>query len=271
MIRFENVSKCYGGGKIDTSAVLADINIIIATGQFVCILGPSGCGKTTLLNLVAGFIRPSGGRIRFNGAPVTKPGPDRGVVFQDANLFPWLTVRENVAFGLRQKRPRRNSCAEIADRYLERVGMREHANAYPHTLSGGMRQRTAIARVLALEPEALLMDEPFSSLDTNTREHLQDELIRIWGSERRTLVYVTHSVTEAAYLADRVIVMGPAPRNVHADIPIALARPRERSSEEVRRVITVLRNVLDELPCCIPPEHRSSRSTHILSSLPASR
>ncbi|MFZ0612988.1 MAG: ABC transporter ATP-binding protein, partial [Desulfobacterales bacterium] len=206
---------------------------------------------TTLLNLIAGFIRPSRGRVLFDDAPVTGPGPDRGVVFQDANLFPWLTVRENVAFGLRLNGSKKIGVADMTTNYLSMVGMQRHAANYPHMLSGGMKQRVAIARVLALNPRALLMDEPFSSLDANSRERLQDELLRIWQTDRRTLVYVTHSVEEAAYLADRVIIMGPSPNNIIDDIALPLNRPRNRSSAELHDSTMLLRSALDALPCCI--------------------
>lgn len=245
MIRIENVSKSYRHNGSISPVILCDINLAIPEGQFVCILGPSGCGKTTLLNLIAGFIKPSGGQILFNGMPVTGPGPDRGVVFQDSNLFPWLSARKNVEFGLRQLGLDRTACTIKAQKYLDLVGMRAHADTFPHTLSGGMRQRVAIARALALEPKALLMDEPFSNLDANAREHHQDEVLRIWQNRQRTMLYVTHSVEEAAYLADRVIVMGPTPNNVRGDMTLSHKRPRRRSSPELRALSACLRSSLD--------------------------
>jgi NitT/TauT family transport system ATP-binding protein len=251
VIQVENVSKNYRSNGDRTANILQGVSLKIPEGEFVCILGPSGCGKTTLLNLIAGFIKPSSGTILFNGGDVSGPGPERGVVFQDATLFPWLTVRQNVEFGLRQQGISHEVRGRTATGYLDLVGMAGHADAYPHTLSGGMRQRTAIARVLALEPEALLMDEPFSSLDANAREHLQDELLRIWQHRRRTLIYITHSVEEAAYLADRVIVMGPAPDNIRRDIALSPNRIRERTSDAIRETITELRTALDALPCCV--------------------
>lgn len=258
MIRIENISKRYRNNGRESATILSDVNLTISEGQFVCLLGPSGCGKTTLLNLVAGFIKPSQGRILFNNARVTGPGPERGVVFQDPTLFPWLTVRQNVEFGLRQRGLSNNDRTKTATEYLHLVGMAPHANDYPHTLSGGMRQRIAIARVLALEPQALLMDEPFSSLDVNSREHLQDELLRVWDAHRRTLLYVTHSVEEAVYLADRVIIMGPAPKSIYGDIILPLKRPRKRLSAEFHSAIASLRTSLDALPCCIKPSEEKS-------------
>lgn len=256
MIRIENISKKYRHNGRESTTILLDINLTISEGQFVCLLGPSGCGKTTLLNLVAGFIKPSQGRILFNGACVSGPGPERGVVFQDATLFPWLTVRQNVEFGLRQRGMNNNDRKKAAAQYLHLVGMAPHADDYPHTLSGGMRQRISIARVLALEPQALLMDEPFSSLDVNSREHLQDELLRIWDTHRCTLLYVTHSVEEAVYLADRVIMMGPAPKSIYGDIILSMKRPRKRLSTEFHNTIASLRTSLNELPCCIKPSDK---------------
>lgn len=253
MICFEKVSKKYRQNGHESGLVLKDIDFSVHKEQFVCILGPSGCGKTTLLNLVAGFVAPSSGRILFNNAPVMEPGPERGVVFQDATLFPWLNVRKNVEFGLRQQGLKASACSEKASMYLDLIDMADHASVYPYALSGGMRQRVAIARVLALEPKALLMDEPFSALDANTREHLQDELLNIWTEHRHTVVYVTHSVEEAAYLADRVIIMGPAPANIREDIRLNIKRPRRRSSRELHDAKSMLRRCLDALPCCMKP------------------
>ncbi len=249
MIRLENISKWYSHKDKRLKPVLADVSLTIPEGQFICILGPSGCGKTTLLNLVAGFIKPSKGFVYINGMPVEGPGPERGVVFQDANLFPWLTVKKNVEFALRRRGVKRHFLAETADEYLHLTGMSHHKDVFPHMLSGGMRQRTAISRVLSLEPKVLLMDEPFSSLDVNSRERLQDELLKIWESRQRTLVYITHSVEEAAYLGDRVIVMGPCPGNLKSDILLHSPRPRNRGSREMRIIAAGLRVELDALAC----------------------
>ena len=253
MIEVENITKRYSTTGRKTATVLADINLKFEAGEFVCLLGPSGCGKTTLLNLIAGFIKPSKGRLLFKRKTITGPGPERGVVFQDPTLFPWLTAHQNVAFGLRQQRLDDQRCATKTTELLDLVGMIQHANAFPHTLSGGMRQRIAIARVLALEPEVLLMDEPFCNLDINSREHLQDELLKVWQNLRPTTIYVTHSVEEAVYLADRVIIMGPAPRCIVKDHHIMLQRPRKRLSRDFKNAMTALRISLDTLPCCLTP------------------
>ena len=253
MIVFEHVSKHFSHNASPPSTVLSDLNVTVREGEFVCILGPSGCGKTTMLNLIAGFLSPSQGRVLFEGKDVKGPGPDRGVVFQDATLFPWLTVLKNVEFGLRIKGLKGPLMTETAHWHLEMMGLEEHTEKYPHALSGGMRQRVAIARILALEPKVLLMDEPFSALDANTRERLQDELLRVWTAHRRTVVYVTHSVEEAAYLADRVIILGDTASGIFADMPIDLHRPRNRSSSEFITLKDMLRVCLAPQPCCIQP------------------
>lgn len=249
MIVLDRVSKQYTGGAL----ILQDVSLCLEKHRFTCLLGPSGCGKTTLLNLVAGFIAPTAGQVLLEGTAVRRPGPDRGVVFQDATLFPWMSVLDNVRFGLRQQGVAAEQCTAIACEYLELVGMLDHAEDWPIKLSGGMRQRVAIARILALQPKVLLMDEPFSALDANSRERLQDELLRICETRPTTVLYITHSVEEAAFLAERVLIMGPAPDNIHADIPITSPRPRIRSSEEFTTITTLLRSELDRLPCCIAP------------------
>lgn len=253
MITFARVDAGYGPPGKTAAPVLSGLDFSIARGEFVCVLGPSGCGKTTLLHLVAGFVAPARGRVLVNGAVVAAPGPDRGVVFQDANLFPWLTVWDNVAFGLRRKGLKGARLREKVDRQLEIMRLRQDAAKYPYALSGGMRQRAAIARVLALEPDVLLMDEPFSALDAMTRERLQDELLQLHGAQQETVVYVTHSVEEAAYLGDRVIMLasnlvgpaGPAgPATVRADIRIPRSTPARRTDPGLLEAAKTLRNCL---------------------------
>jgi NitT/TauT family transport system ATP-binding protein len=205
----------------------------IERSEFLCLVGPSGCGKTTLLNIIAGFIQPTTGEIRIGGKAVTGHGMDRGVVFQDfAQLFPWRTALGNVAFGLEMKGMPKAERERIALQQLELVKLEKFAGSYPHHLSGGMQQRVAIARALAYNPSVLLMDEPFAALDALTRDEVQRLVADVWRETRKTVVYVTHNVAEAVYLADRVIVMTPHPGKVKTQIPIALPRPRDPLSVE---------------------------------------
>jgi NitT/TauT family transport system ATP-binding protein len=201
--------------------------------QFLCLVGPSGCGKSTLLNIIAGFLKPTAGEIRIDGKTVSGSGMDRGVVFQDfAQLFPWRTALRNVMFGLEMKGVPKDEREQIAQRQLELVKLGKFARSYPHHLSGGMQQRVAIARALAYNPAVLLMDEPFAALDALTRDDMQRLLADVWRETRKTIIYVTHNVAEAVYLADRVIVMTPHPGSVKTEITIPLARPRDPLSVE---------------------------------------
>ena len=202
-------------------------NFTIEASEFLCIVGPSGCGKSTLLNIIAGFLAPTGGEIRIDGKPVTGHGMDRGVVFQDfAQLFPWRTALGNVTFGLEMKGMAKDARKQIALNQLKLVKLEKFAHAYPHHLSGGMQQRVAIARALAYNPSVLLMDEPLAALDALTRDEMQRLLADVWRETRKTVIYVTHNVAEAVYLADRVVVMTPHPGTVKTELTIPLARPR---------------------------------------------
>jgi NitT/TauT family transport system ATP-binding protein len=212
---------------------VAKASFDIEQSQFLCLVGPSGCGKTTLLNIIAGFLKPTTGEIRIGGEPVTGHGMDRGVVFQDfAQLFPWRTALGNVAFGLEMKGMPKAEREAIAHQQLSLVKLDKFAHSYPHHLSGGMQQRVAIARALAYNPAVLLMDEPFAALDALTRDSMQQLLAEVWRETRKTVIYVTHNVAEAVYLADRVIVMTPHPGTVKTEVPIALERPRDPLSVE---------------------------------------
>jgi NitT/TauT family transport system ATP-binding protein/sulfonate transport system ATP-binding protein len=220
---------------------LRGIDLDIAKGEFVCLLGASGCGKSTLLRIIAGFEQASGGSVEVHGAPVSGPGPDRGIVFQDYALFPWLTVRGNIGFGPKHAGLASQEVKRVTEQFMEMVGLTAFANHYPHQLSGGMKQRVAIARVLANDTDLLLMDEPFGALDALTRTKLQEELLEIWQRTKLTVVFVTHSVEEAVVLADRVLVMSAGPGRIDCDYRIDLSRPRDVSSAEfnsVRRDVT---------------------------------
>jgi ABC-type nitrate/sulfonate/bicarbonate transport system ATPase subunit len=234
-VMIRGVSKRFqvGDGEIDA---LGRIDVAIDPGAFVCLIGASGCGKSTLLRIVAGFEEPSTGEVAVDGKPVTGPGSDRGMVFQDYALFPWMTVKQNVGFGPRQRQLPRREVEAIADEFVKLVGLEQAANRYPNQLSGGMKQRVAIARVLANHANILLMDEPFGALDALTREQLQRELLQIWARSRVTILFVTHSVEEAALLADRVLVMSAGPGRIESDIRIDLPRPRDVSSPEFNAV-----------------------------------
>jgi NitT/TauT family transport system ATP-binding protein len=230
-IVISNVGKVFKTAERDVVA-LQDINLEIPQGQFVCLLGPSGCGKSTLLNAVAGFAPPTSGSIVADGQLVTAPGPERGMVFQEYALFPWMTVADNVAFGLEIKGMDKAEIAAIVDKLLKMLSLQDFRNRFPKDLSGGMRQRVAIARILALDSPIMLMDEPFGALDALTRRNLQDELLRIWAELKKTIIFVTHSIEEALYLADRIVVMTYRPGTVKRDIIVDLPRLRDPASAE---------------------------------------
>jgi NitT/TauT family transport system ATP-binding protein len=242
-IHIEGVSKWFGTHKYMMPALL-DITLEVRTNEFVCLLGPSGCGKSTLLNIVAGFIPPSEGRVWADGHVITAPGADRGVVFQEYALFPWLTVQENVAFGLTLKGTPKRQRQQVAERYLELVGLAAHRDKFPAQLSGGMKQRVAIARALANNPTMILMDEPFGSLDAQTRELMQEELSRLQRLEHKTILFVTHSIREAVYLADRVVVMTSAPGTIKEIVEVDLQEPRDKFSAAFTRYESDLTQVL---------------------------
>jgi NitT/TauT family transport system ATP-binding protein len=199
----------------------------VEDGEFIALLGPSGCGKTTILNAVAGFIEPTSGEIRLNDEPIRRPGPDRGVVFQSFALFPWKTVLGNVAFGPKMAGKSRKEREAHAREYIELVGLAGFEDRYPHELSGGMQQRVGVARVLANSPKVMLMDEPFASVDAQTRMKLQEDLTRIWGERHTTILFVTHDIEEAVFLADRVVVMSPRPGRIREILEVPVPRPRK--------------------------------------------
>lgn len=217
--------------------VLDDVHFLVSRGELICIIGRSGCGKSTLLKILAGFIAPSSGKVLLSGRNVTRPSPDRCMVFQEDALFPWLTVRENVAFGLRGKGLGRKKVREQVDKFLSLVGLREFHDYLPREISGGMKQRVALARVFILQPEVLLMDEPFAALDAQTREEMQNLLLTLWRQLSHTIIFVTHDVTEAVTLADRVLVMSKAPGRIQRQLQVNLPRPRRRDQKDVMAFI----------------------------------
>ncbi|WP_135551833.1 ABC transporter ATP-binding protein [Paenibacillus cymbidii] len=231
------VSKVFAGSG-GTAAVetLRDIELTIEDGEFLCILGPSGCGKSTLLEILAGLQTASRGEVTFDGKPLRGTGKERGVVFQDPSLYPWRTVAQNVELGLEIRGASRAERRTEALRYLELVGLRGFEHKYPHQLSGGMRQRAGIARALANRPEVLLMDEPFGAVDHLTRLQLQDDLLTIWSGERKTVVFVTHDVSEAVYLGDRVVLLSPRPGRINRVFPVRHKRPRKRDDVELLHI-----------------------------------
>ena len=235
---------------------LVNVNLRVMEGEFVSIVGPSGCGKTSFLSIADGLLAPTGGEIRVNGAVVTKPGPDRAVVFQDASLFPWRTVTGNVVYGLECAGVPARESQDRAKQYIELVGLQGFEQHYPHELSGGMQQRVNLARAMVTRPDILLMDEPFAALDAQTRETMQEELLTISAKARTTVLFITHQIEEAAYLSDRVIVFSPRPGTVRETVVIDMERPRklrikrERKFHDIEDYISAL--VHDE-PVEAPP------------------
>jgi len=216
--------------------VVDDVSLDICDREFVSIIGPSGCGKTTILNVVAGFLQPTSGKVLLDGKTVTGPGPERGVVFQEYGVFPWLTVKQNIAFGLTLATNRVSSskCEEICQRYMALVGLADFADAWPRTLSGGMRQRLALARAYAVDPQFLLMDEPFGALDAQTRSAMQQLLLSVLGTEGKTVLLITHSVEEAIYLSTRVVVMTARPTRIREVIEVPFGYPRSDALHDTK-------------------------------------
>jgi NitT/TauT family transport system ATP-binding protein len=223
----QNLSKHFGSVPGAVRSVLHDLNFEIRSGEFVCIVGTSGCGKTTFIRIVDGLIESTSGRVLLDGHVIAKPGPDRAFVFQQDSLLPWRSVLDNVLFGLDVLGKLRKESIQVAQGLIGLVGLSGHEKQYPHELSGGMRQRVNLARALAVDPDILLMDEPFAALDAQTREVMQRELLRIWEKKKKTVIFITHQIDEAVYLADRVLVFGSRPGTVKDDIAIDLERPRD--------------------------------------------
>lgn len=226
-----NVNKYYMTNEGENRQVLADINLTVEAGRFLCLLGPSGCGKTTLMNLMAGFEAVSSGQLLIDGNPVKEPNPKHITIFQDYGLFPWRNVLENVLFGLEAKGIKGMAARRKAEEYLELVGLAAFAGSFPQQLSGGMKQRVSIARALAVEPDILFMDEPFAALDAFTRIRLQDELLQIWLKKNPTIVFVTHDIDEAVYLGQEIAIMAANPGRIEKTITVNLSRPCDRTAE----------------------------------------
>ena len=236
----QEVSKSFRG-PAGTVQALDRVSLNVAEGEFVCLLGPSGCGKSTLLNIIAGLDQSDGGKVVADGAPITAPGRDRMMMFQESALFPWLNVRSNVLFGLKLKPGlKRQERKEVAEFYLRLVGLEKFQKSFIHQLSGGMKQRVALARALAPNPRVLLMDEPFAALDALTREQLYGDLQRIWQERKKTIIFVTHNVREAVCLGDRVVLFSPHPGRIQQEYRIDLPRPRDINSVELARYATTI-------------------------------
>jgi NitT/TauT family transport system ATP-binding protein len=231
LLRVEHVSKVWAAGTSRAVTALEDFTFRVNEGEFVVIIGPSGCGKSTLLYTIAGLEEPTSGKIYLEGKPILGPSPDRSLIFQEASLFPWLSVIDNVEWGLRIKGLPRSERRERALHYVREVGLSDALKRFPHELSGGMRQRAAIARALCLEPKVLLMDEPFAALDVQTRYKMQSFLLEIWAATQKTIVFVTHHIDEAIHLADRVLVLTARPGRILEEVRIDLPRPRDVTSK----------------------------------------
>ena len=247
-LTIEEVSRTFAGvrGGAPTRAI-EPTSLRVSDAEFICILGPSGCGKSTLLRIVAGLDRPTTGRVLLDGEPVVSPGADRGMVFQSYTLFPWLTVEDNIGFGLREKGLGPAERGRIAAHYVERVGLRGFERHYPKMLSGGMQQRTALARALANDPKVLLLDEPFGALDNQTRALMQELLLGIWEADKKTVLFVTHDIDEAIFMANRVTVMTARPGRIKSDILVDLPHPRHYTMKTTPEFSTYKARLTEEI------------------------
>jgi len=254
ILSIKNLKKTF---PLDDGELVAikDFSLDVKEGEFLCLLGPSGCGKTTILRIIAGLEKPTAGEILLKGEHITGPGSDRGMVFQEFALFPWRTVRKNIEFGLELKGVPKEERRRISQKYIDLVGLTGFENSHPYELSGGMKQRVGIARVLANDPAILLMDEPFGALDAQTRNFMQKELLRIWKETRKTVLFVTHSVDEAVFLADRIVVMTPRPGSIKDIFEITMERPRDRASLEFANK---RKKILSELETMVTPPSKNS-------------
>ena len=243
-IKLSNITKIFNQGEAEEVTALNGVDFTIPAGSFVSLIGPSGCGKTTLLRCIAGLESPTTGEVLVDGAKITKPGSDRGFAFQQANLFPWLTIRDNIAFGLRARHIYKDRKEDV-DKFIKLVGLEGFEKSFPHQLSGGMNQRASLARALVGHPKILLLDEPLGALDAFTRMSMQDEIIRLWKEHNTTMVMVTHDVDEAVYLSDYVVVMSPRPAKVEKIIKIDLSHPRARGQDIFLKYRTQILEILN--------------------------
>ena len=228
----DNVSKVWDPNGLDANLAIEEVSFTVHPGEFLVIIGPSGCGKSTLLSMMAGLEMPTSGVMSYNSQPITGPSTDRSMIFQQASLFPWLSVLDNVAFGLDLKGVSKKERSDRAKHYLQEVGLLKSAHRYPHQLSGGMQQRACIARALCLGTDVLLMDEPFAALDVQTRHQMQKFLLGLWEGSHKTVVFVTHHIDEAIYLADRVLILTANPGRVLEQVPVEMSRPRDMMSKD---------------------------------------
>lgn len=235
-IQVREAEKVFVNNRGEKQQALAKVSLEVYEGEFVCLLGPSGCGKTTLLSMIAGFNEPTAGEVLIDGEKVVKPDPGHITIFQEYGLFPWRTVLDNVAFGLESQGVPRAEREKTAMEYIKLVGLEEFSRNHPGELSGGMKQRVALARALAVEPDIIFMDEPFGALDAMTRFKMQEEIVRIWQETNKTIIFVTHDIDEAVYLADRVVVMTPLPGKVKSVIPVPIGRQRDRTGIDFIRI-----------------------------------
>ena len=246
-LRMDHVTKSFKT-RNDTITAIDDITLNnVSHGEFICFLGPSGCGKTTLLRMIAGLEIPTSGSIIIEGKTVTGPSPKMTMVFQEYSLYPWLTIEQNVEFGLVMNKTPKDQRVNIVKNQLKLVGLENFGDRYPYELSGGMRQRAAVARSLATDPSVLLMDEPFGALDSQTRNKMQNELLNIWDKTKKTILFVTHSIDEAIYLSDKIVIMTPRPGKIHDIYDVSLPRPRDRSSVDFAQLRKKILSVIEKL------------------------
>ena len=250
-LKLRDISKTFTSEKGEKIESLSSISLDIENQEFVCLLGPSGCGKTTLLRIIAGLDQASTGTVELGGTLIDRPNPQLAMIFQEYSLYPWRTVVANIGFGLEIRKIPAEERHSIVKKYVEIVGLEGFENSYPYELSGGMRQRAAVARALAVDPSILLMDEPFGALDAQTRNLLQHELLNIWEKTRKTILFVTHSVDEAVFMADRIVVLTPRPGRICEVIPVQTTRPRDRTSVEFAKVRRYVLDLINQPKCTL--------------------